>query len=72
MNKDKATEALLLVRTVFASEPEFLQKTASTRALELIAGALAQEARAGKIPLSPAEWTAFLAHTLAHVADGGR
>ena len=71
MNKDKATEALLLVQTVFAAEPEFLQKTASTRALELIAGALAQEARTGKIPLSPAEWTAFLAHTLALRAGGG-
>ncbi len=71
MNKDKATEALLLVQTVFAAEPEFLQKTASTRALELIAGALAQEARTGKIPLSPAEWTAFLAHTLALRTGGG-
>jgi hypothetical protein len=73
MNKDKATEALLLVQTVFASEPEFLQKTESTQALQLIAGALAQEARTGKIfPLSPAEWTAFLAHTLAQVANGER
>ena len=72
MNKDKATEALLLVQTVFAADTEFLQKTASKRALELLAGALSQEARSGKIPLSPAEWTGFLTYTLAQGTSGGR
>lgn len=59
-NKDKAMEALLLVRRVFAAEPAFLRATRSDVALDVLARLVTAEARSGRAPLGPREWALFL------------
>jgi hypothetical protein len=59
-NKDKALEALLLVRRVFAADPAFLRDTRSDVALEALARLVTAEARRGQAPLGPREWALFL------------
>ena len=60
MNKDKALEALLLVNRAFQDDEAFLHDTQSQAALHAIGLLVSEEARRGKLPLSPGEWGQFL------------
>ena len=60
MNKDHATEALLLVRSVFAKDESLLHDTKSADALQALALLISDEAHHGKSPLSPGGWGLFL------------
>jgi hypothetical protein len=61
MTKDKAMEALLLTRDVFAGDPEFLDTTHTRAALQILGGHVSEEYRRGKLPLGPRAWGRFLA-----------
>jgi len=63
MNREIALETLLLVHQVFNADPGFLKATHSTRALEILAGALSEDARHQKVSVSPRAWGQFLAYT---------
>ena len=65
MNKDKALEALLLVNRAFAADAAFLQETHSAEALHALGVFVSEEARRGKMPLSPGEWGRFLEFVVA-------
>ncbi len=60
MNKDKSLEALLLVNRTFEKDETFLSETQSKNALHALALLVSEEARRGKLPLSPGEWGQFL------------
>lgn len=62
MNKDKSTEALLLVEQVFAKNPAFLRDTDSSAALDVLVRAVSAEVHRGKSPLGPREWGLLLEH----------
>jgi hypothetical protein len=62
MTKDKAIESLLLVTHLFQNDPAFLASTHTTTALHTLSQLLSEEARRGKLPLSPSGWGQFLAH----------
>ena len=62
MTKDKAIESLLLVSHLFQNDPAFLESTHTTTALNTLSQLLSEEARRGKLPLSPSGWGQFLAH----------
>jgi len=61
-NKDKAMEALLVVRDVFAADADFLRETHTTRALDALGKLVSEQYRRGGEPLSPRAWGMFLAH----------
>ncbi|MEM7697222.1 MAG: hypothetical protein AAF236_02320 [Verrucomicrobiota bacterium] len=56
MNKDDAIPALILTARVFETNSDFLEKTLSLKALDLLERLAATEYRHGKAPLSPASW----------------
>lgn len=60
--KEKATQTLLLVFSVFAQDEVFLRETQSAAALDVLARLVSAEYRQGRYPLAPAEWGAFLAY----------
>jgi hypothetical protein len=60
-NKDNAMEALLLVNHAFAGDKDFLRDSLSSEALELVGKLVSEQARRGKLPLSPRAWGMFLA-----------
>ena len=60
MNKESALDALLAVRSVFGSDPTFLQETMSDQALQVIGLLVSAEARRGKPPVAPGPWGRFL------------
>jgi hypothetical protein len=62
MTKDKAIESLLLVSHLFQNDPAFLESTHTTTALHTLSQLVSEEARRGKLPLSPSGWGQFLAH----------
>ncbi len=66
MTKDKAVEALLLVESLFGDDSDFMKDTFSDQALDVLARHCCQEARAGKLPLSPCGWGKLLAYLAEH------
>lgn len=62
MTKDKDIESLLLVTDLFQNDPAFLASTHTTTALNTLNQFISEEARRGKLPLSPSGWGQFLAH----------
>lgn len=65
MNKDKALEALLLVNRTFEKDEAFLKETQTKDALHALGVLVSEEARRGKMPLSPCEWGRFLEYIVA-------
>ena len=61
-NKDKAMETLLLVQRIFTDDPEFLQATHSSEALDILGKLVSDRARHGTPSLAPREWAQFLVH----------
>ena len=59
-NKDKAMEALLIVKRFLAGEPGFLGDTRSGEALDALGKLVSEEARAGRAPLDPRGWGQYL------------
>lgn len=62
MNREHALETLLFVHQAFAAEPGFLKATRSTAALNVLAGAISEDARRQKFSVSPRAWGQFLAY----------
>lgn len=60
MTKDKAAEALPLVVSVFADDPDFLAKTHTIEALRTLDRLAAAQARGGRQPLGPRGWGLLL------------
>ncbi|MBU4460482.1 MAG: hypothetical protein KJ579_07945 [Verrucomicrobia bacterium] len=60
MNRDKALEALLRVRTLPHSDDAVLRDTQSDAALGAVGRLVSAEARGGGMPLGPGEWGLFL------------
>jgi len=56
MNREVALETLLFVHQAFATEPGFLKATRSTAALDVLAGAISEDARRQKLSVSPRAW----------------
>lgn len=59
-NKDKAMEALVMVRQLFADDPEFLRDSLSLQALDALGKLVSEQWRRGSDPLGPREWGMFL------------
>jgi len=64
MNKDKALEALMLVSRKFEKDEAFLKETQTREALHALGVLVSDEARRGKMPLSPGEWGLFLEYNV--------
>ena len=62
MNREHALETLLFVHQAFATEPGFLKATRATAALDVLAGAISEDARRQKLSVSPRAWGQFLAY----------
>ncbi|MEO6246899.1 MAG: hypothetical protein ABIQ12_15845 [Opitutaceae bacterium] len=60
MNKDKAMEALLATRRVFANDAAFLRDTLTTEALDVLGRFVSAQFLRGGEPLGPREWGMFL------------
>ncbi len=58
--KDKAIEALLLVRREFADDDPLVRNTRSKEALDALGGLVSAQARRGQEPLGPRAWGEFL------------
>jgi hypothetical protein len=64
MTKEKALEVLLLVNRTFEKDDAFLNETHSKEALRAVGLYISEEARRGKMPLSPGEWGRFCEHVV--------
>ncbi len=64
MNKDKTLEALLVVNRTFKKDAVLLKETHTSDALHALGVLVSEEARRGKMPLSPGEWGLFLEYCL--------
>ena len=73
MNKDKASETLLLIQRWFANDAAFLRDTLTTEALHQLVKLVSAQSRAGKLPLGPREWGLLLEHVATPVIarEGG-
>lgn len=60
MNKDKATEALLLVSHWFREDKAMLRESLTTDALDALGKLVSEQSRLGQSPLGPREWGLFL------------
>ncbi len=61
-NKDKAMETLLMVRTLYRDDPEFLDASLTPQAFDALERLVIVALRAGQDPLGPRAYGQYLAH----------